>query len=238
MTTSAHFPPRSIDADLALRTIARATAAETGEPFFRALVENLASALGTIGAWVTEYIPHRRTLRGLAFWMNGQWVEGYETVIDGTACEQVVQTKALVLIPDRIADYYPIPADLVALGTVAYLGVPLLDDDVNVVGHLAVIDSRPIPADDRLLDVFQIFAARAAAEVKCLAASARLREREEKLARLVDTAMDAILDLDADLTITAANPPAARVFGCPPERLIGRPFTELLTMPAARTFLR
>src|SRR4051812_43642971 len=171
MSAPAIIPPRPLDPDLALRTIAQATAAETGEPFFRALVENLARALGTIGAWVTEYIPHRRTLRGLAFWMNGQWVEDYETVIDGTACEQVVLTKALVHIPDRIADYYPVGPELVALGTVAYLGVPLLDEDVNVVGHLAVIDARPIPADDRLLDVFKIFAARAAAEMKCLAAS-------------------------------------------------------------------
>src|SRR5689334_7069633 len=191
MIATHSLPPRPLNSDLALRTIAQATAAETGEPFFRALVENLARALGTIGAWVTEYIPHRRTLRGLAFWMNGQWVEGYQTVIDGTACEQVVLTKALVHIPDRIADYYPIGPDLVALGTVAYLGVPLLDEDNAVIGHLAVIDARPIPADKQLLDVFRIFAARAAAEMKVLAANARLREREEKLARLVDTAMDA-----------------------------------------------
>src|SRR4051794_36573466 len=162
MTTSAQFPPRPIDADLALRTIAQATAAETGEPFFRALVENLAHTLDTLGAWVTEYLPQRRTLRAMAFWMNGQWVNGFETVIDGTACEQVVLTKALVHIPDRIADYYPIPANLAALGTVAYMGVPLLDDDNTVVGHLAVIDARPIPSDERLLDVFKIFAARAA----------------------------------------------------------------------------
>jgi transcriptional regulator with GAF, ATPase, and Fis domain len=50
--------------------------------------------------------------------------------------------------------------------------------------------------------------------------------------------MDAILDLGDDLTVTAANAAAARVFHCEPGRLVGRPFTELLTAPAARTFLR
>src|SRR5262249_22654008 len=47
----------------ALSRILEGTASEIGEGFFRALVENLAGALGTRGAWVTEFDPVRRRLR-------------------------------------------------------------------------------------------------------------------------------------------------------------------------------
>ena len=43
---------RPIDPDAALRMIVEGTAAATGEGFFRALVESLARAMGTYGAWV------------------------------------------------------------------------------------------------------------------------------------------------------------------------------------------
>jgi hypothetical protein len=39
------------------------TATHTGDRFFQALVESLARALGTHGAWVTEYRPESRRLR-------------------------------------------------------------------------------------------------------------------------------------------------------------------------------
>ncbi|HEY7119284.1 MAG TPA: sigma 54-interacting transcriptional regulator, partial [Tepidisphaeraceae bacterium] len=237
MPSAAQSSSRQIDPDAALRAIAEGTAAATGEAFFRALVQNLARVLDTFGAWVTEYSPERRTLRGLAFWMGGQWIDDYETRIDNTPCEQVILRKALIHIPDNITQLYPIDPEMVATGAVAYVGVPLLATDGAVMGHLAVIDRRPIRPDPRLLHVFQVFAARAAAEQQRLAAQSRLREREEKLARLIDTAMDAIVDLDADLVITAANAAAARVLRCPADALIGRAFTEFLTVPAAKALL-
>src|SRR5947199_1327562 len=88
----------------ALRMILEGTASETGERFFMALVENLARTLGTAGAWVTEYLPDSRRLRGLAFWLDGTWIEDYEKCIDGTPCEVVVDRKHLVHYPDRVVD--------------------------------------------------------------------------------------------------------------------------------------
>ena len=47
-------PLAALDEEFALRTILEGTANETGERFFAALVENLARALSTHSAWVTE----------------------------------------------------------------------------------------------------------------------------------------------------------------------------------------
>jgi hypothetical protein len=56
--------------EAALRLVVEGTASETGAEFFRMLVKNLAAALGTAGAWVTEYLPKEKKLRALAMWSH------------------------------------------------------------------------------------------------------------------------------------------------------------------------
>lgn len=92
------LPLHDLDVDAALRTILEGTATETGAEFFKALVRNLADALHTQGAWVTEYFPESRRLRALAFWMGGQWLDEWEMVIDGTPCERVINERCLIHI--------------------------------------------------------------------------------------------------------------------------------------------
>jgi PAS domain S-box-containing protein len=61
--------------------------------------------------------------------------------------------------------------------------------------------------------LFRLFATRAVAEMRRLRLENELRERQEKLGRLVDSAMDAIVELDSDLRITLMNAAAEKVFG-------------------------
>jgi hypothetical protein len=91
-----------LDEEAVLRRILEGTATDTGERFFQSLVRNLAEALHTHAAWVTEYVPEKRSLRALAFWLDGQWVQDYERVIDGSPCEVVIAEDRLVHYPDRI----------------------------------------------------------------------------------------------------------------------------------------
>ncbi len=207
-------PLQALDEDTALRTILEGTATETGERFFTALVESLARALGTHGAWVTEYLSATRTLRALAFRLGGEWIEGWEMAVDGTPCETVIETVGLVHYPDNVVALYPNDPELRRLGAVSYMGVPLLDADRRILGNLAVLDTRPMPAEPRALAVFRIFADRAAAELGRLRAEAEVRERDEKLSRLVDSAMDAVIEINEDCRVTRANPAAGRIFGC------------------------
>ena len=129
-----------------LRIILDGTASETGEPFFRALVENLCRALETQGAWVTEFLPERRVLRALAFRLGDEWVDAYEHPLEGTPCEVSIESRRLVHYPDRILELFPHEANLRRMNAVSYMGVPLLDLDGSVLGHLAVMDRKPMPA--------------------------------------------------------------------------------------------
>jgi PAS domain S-box-containing protein len=229
---------RDLDADAALRSILEGTATETGERFFAALVENLAKVLKTHGAWVTEFLPESRRLRALAFWMDGRWVRDYEIAIAGTPCEAVIEHARLVHFPDNLLALYPDDPEIEQTGAVSYMGVPLLDVKGKILGHMAVVDRRPMPEEPRALALFRIFAARAAAELQRLRAEAEVREREEKLGRLVDSAMDAIIELDAELRVTRINLAAEKVFGCGAAELIGRDFSRFLTEESRGRLIR
>ena len=227
-------PLADLETDAALRAILEGTATETGHGFFAALVQNLSKALGTHGAWVTEYFPAKRRLRALAFWMDGQWVKDYEVDITGSPCEKVIDTRQLVHFPDRLLELYPNEPDVMAIGAVSYMGVPLFSEEGEILGHMAVIDRRPIPEEPRVHAIFKIFAARAAAELRRLRAEDEVREREEKVGRLVGSAMDAIIELDDDMRVTSANPASEKAFQCPADKMIGQDFRHFVTDKDAR----
>jgi PAS domain S-box-containing protein len=210
----------------ALRIVVEGTARETGEGFFRALVENLAEALGTHGAWVAEYLPDAGLLRGLAARVGGDWVE-LERPVEGTPCQGAIDGRRLLHIPDGVLELFPREQGLRRLGAVSYMGVPLTDLDGTVLGHLAVMDRKPMPPMPETVALFEIFAGRAAAELQRLRAERQVREREAQLGGLVDSAMDAIVRLDGELRVAAVNPAAERTFGLGPGAE-GVPLTRLV----------
>jgi PAS domain S-box-containing protein len=224
--------------DKILRFLVEGTVSETGSEFFRALARNLSEALQTYGALITEYLPETRRLRALAFWLKERFVENYEYAIDGTPCQAVIETKSRAHFAERLLDFFPNDSDLAALGAVSYMGTPLLDADGTLLGNLAVLDNRPMPAEPQLYELFDLFAVRAVAELRRLRAEAATREREAQLSLLLHTAMDAILVLDGEFRITRLNPRATELFACAEEDLAGESFLDFLSSTAVTKFSR
>jgi PAS domain S-box-containing protein len=222
----------------ALKLILEGTAHETGREFFHALVKALANALHTYGAWVTELESSGEWLNSFALWLGDRWVDDFRYAIQGTPCEEVIHGSCPVHVPENIVDLYPDDPDLKPFGAVSYLGVPLIDPQGKVIGNLAVLDRRPMPEDPRALAIIQIFASRAAAEVSRLLTEQELRAREEQIRGLVDSTLDAIVQLDADLGIVRANPAAEKTFRAAADRLLGRNFVEFLSGDSGSKFRR
>jgi len=216
-----------------LETILEGTAAETGEQFFAALVVSLAKALHVDGAWVTEYLQGPRRLRAFSFWLHDHYVPDYEYEIQDSPCETVIEQKRLVRYPENVIQLFPRDLELRAFNAVAYMGIPFLDDRGGVLGHLAIIDTKPLPTDPHLEAVFRIFAVRAAAELRRIRAESSVRESEERFSRLFDSAMDAIVELSETFTIYRANRAALEMFGIVENDSIGQPFFPFLTRDSA-----
>ncbi|MEJ2157902.1 MAG: sigma 54-interacting transcriptional regulator [Desulfobacteraceae bacterium] len=191
------------------------TSPETGEDFFAALVKNLSQSLDMAAAWVTEYVADFRELQTLAFWIDGRWIENMDMdgLVQGTPCEAVISKGEVLFVADEVAGDFPDDPDLVKLGMSSYIGIPFKDNTRQVFGHLAVMDREPVHDKQAALSLMRIFASRAGAELRRIRAEERLRQREEKLARLLDTAPDAIVEVDAALNILLMNTAARKAYG-------------------------
>ncbi len=229
MTDKENNKGRIFDEGAVLKNIVQGTAIHTGEDFFRSLVENMSLALGTQGAWITEYITETRKLRGLAFLMGGKWIEDYEYDISGTVCEEVIINDKFVHYPENIIDFFPDNPILKELNAVSYMGVPLKDLNGRALGYIAVLDTKPIPEDPKLIGIFNIFAARAAAELQRLRAESQVREREQKLSQLVGSTMDSIIELNGKAEVKMVNPSGEELFGLSEIKMQDRDFSEFLT---------
>ena len=181
------------------------------EDFFRALVSHLSAATGVPNALVAEFADHKTRVRALALWTEGAFVEGEEWDLDGTAC-QVVLAGQLCHYPERVSEIFPNEQ-----GVESYLGVPLCDPSGEVLGHLAVFDTRPMPAEPRMLMTFEIFAARAAAELARLRVLSQLRESEQRYRDLFDEAPIAYVHEDMQSRFLRANRTALRILGVQPD---------------------
>jgi len=195
-----------------LLSILDGTSSETGDAFFRALVRELASVLNTYGALVADYLSETSQLRPRAYWLGGQWVEPGPYDIAGTPCEGVIRGGDLFQIPDRVIDHYPQNEFLRDFGLVSYTGMSFKDSEGRIIGHLAVLDSKPVPNEARYMALFEIFGNRAAAEMRRIKAEEELREREERLRRVIEGALDGIIDFDDQLRIHLTNPSAKQLF--------------------------
>jgi PAS domain S-box-containing protein len=166
--------------DNALTELARGTATVTGEEFFPALVRHLALSLGVRYALVAECVDRRADrVRSLAWWVDDKWDEPIEYDVGGTPCEEVVKQGRMCYYPDHVQELFPADTPLVAMDARCYLGTPLFDVDGKSIGHLFVIDDKPLLDPERTKSIISIFAARAAMELQRKHAESALQDLVE-----------------------------------------------------------
>jgi PAS domain S-box-containing protein len=215
--SGASVPPR--DETAALRAIVEGTAHGTGEAFFQALVRHLAAAIDVRYAFIAEFASDNRA-RTLGYWKHDRVVKNVEWGLRGTPCEDVV-TGQLCHYPTGVWQRFPDDEPMVRMRIESYLGVPLRDMNGNVLGHLAVFDERAMPAEPRRLFIFNIFAARAAAELQRLRYEQMLKDSEQRFRDLYDEAPIAYIYEDLDSRFVRANQAAMKLLGLKPDDVPG-----------------
>ncbi|WP_016949128.1 GAF domain-containing protein [Anabaena sp. PCC 7108] len=154
-------------AEETLQTIVSGTASVTGDEFFPALVENLATALNVAYAIVFETVDNSlQKLRSINFWYVDHLAANFEYELINTPCKDVVHKNMPYAYPSDLQQKFPGNTFMEKMGAESYLGVPLVDINQNVIGNLCIVDVKPFLADDRNKAILKVFAARASAELQ------------------------------------------------------------------------
>lgn len=164
----------------ALRLIVEGTAAKTGAQFFQTCVHYLAEALQVPYALLLEFCDQAKTrVRVLADYGDLAVNKTKEYSLIGTPCQNASQ-GTMCFYPERVRDLFPNSLGLLKRNAESYLGVPLTDAAGAIVGHLVVMDTKPMRPDPGQEMILRIFAARAGAELERRSAEQALQESERK----------------------------------------------------------
>ncbi|PYV56344.1 MAG: hypothetical protein DMG98_13115 [Acidobacteria bacterium] len=169
-------------AEETFRSIVIGTASATGSDFFPSLVRHMASALRVRYAFITD-CDDQKHAKALAFWKGEDFGENFEFDIADTPCEKVLHGETCHY-REGVTKLFPLDTGLADLGVESYLGVPMLDKAGRVIGHIAILDDKPMDRDPRAFDLVKIFAARASAELKRQRAEADLQAALEQVRSL------------------------------------------------------
>ncbi|QLE42991.1 PAS domain S-box protein [Nostoc sp. C052] len=214
----------------ALRLIVEGTAAKTGNEFFNSCVRYLAEVLQVQYALVTEFDDEPKTrVRTLAFWSCGAINENLEYELRGTPCEHTLQGN-MCHYPQAVQTTFPEDADLVRMNAQSFFGVPLTSSSGEIIGHLAVIDVKPMKPDPGRELIVKIFAARAGAELERKQAEAALQQSELKFRTIVEKVNDVLFAITPDGVFNYISPNILNTTGYAPSEMEGNSL-ELFTHP-------
>ncbi len=167
--------------DETLRRISENTATDIGIDFFQSLVQQLTTTLNVQFALVTECTNVEKTrVRTLAFGQNDALLENIEYDLAGTPCNIVMRDRDFYA-PSDVADNFIQDA-----GVESYLGVPIHDKAGEVIGHLAICDSRPMSNHHKYVGILRVLAARSGAEIGRKVAEEKLLQIQQHLEETVE----------------------------------------------------
>ncbi|HSE89129.1 MAG TPA: sigma 54-interacting transcriptional regulator [Candidatus Binatia bacterium] len=194
-----------------LRHLTEGTAAVTGGDFFRSLARHLAQSLQTRYVFITECTDATKTqVRTLASWAGEDFGVDMTFPLRGTPCEKVIAGD-VCHFPEGLQSLFPEDKDLVMLKAQSYLGVPLYGSSGDILGHLVVMDDKPMRDMQSAAPILRIFAARAGAELERKNADEALRKSQERLRTLLDINNAIVTKLTREELFTAISEVLVRV---------------------------
>ena len=130
-------------------------------------------------SFVSVFTDRESRMRILAYYQNGRVLHGIEYEVNPTPCSRVIRGD-LYHCPRSVRSHFPGDRDLAELKAESYRGVPLIGPTGTHFGHLAVIDTKPMEADDRFVKMMQVFAVRATTECERLGNERDLEKRSKQ----------------------------------------------------------
>jgi formate hydrogenlyase transcriptional activator len=209
-----------------LRIISEGTASFVGGDFFKSLAYHIIISTGIRYAIITECADTAKTrVRTLVYIERDKYLDNFEYEIEGTPCE-IVMTGEDYSCPDELDKFFAKEE-----GVKSYFGVPIFVSNGEVVGHIAIFDTKPMTISRERLSILKIFASRAGAEIERKAVDEKLevanselkvllKESEERFRDLFEEAPIAYVHEGLDSKFIKANRAAQKILGLRPDEVL------------------
>ena len=209
-----------------LKDIASGVSVEVGENFFHSLVEFLSKTLQVNFAFVSKLIGAEvRRVETLAVYGKGESLDNFVYLLANAPCGNVIE-QGLCIYPEAVKQLFPDIPPLEVMEAESYAGMPIFDAAGNVLGLVAVVDSKPFADVALIEEVLKIFATRASTELERQQAELTLLQSEQKFRAIFDHTFQFIGLLEPDGKTIEANRTSLDYVGLTPEDVRGKPFWE------------
>ncbi|MEE8075874.1 MAG: PAS domain S-box protein, partial [Candidatus Binatia bacterium] len=169
-------------AEETMRLIVEGTSSVTGKDFFHSLVRHLAVAVQARFVFISELVDEDgKRVRTLAFWTGKDFAKNFEYNTKGTPCENVIIGKGLSYYTEGVQKLFPDDHWLAEAGMDSYLGIPFFNSSGKVIGHMGVMDDKPMGEGDRIKSILKIFSTRVGAELERKRAEEELKAAQLQL---------------------------------------------------------
>jgi PAS domain S-box-containing protein len=145
-----------------LQALAEASWELTGPTLFEILVWEMAAILNVKFAFIAEHLDRKRA-RTHASWAGGSFADPMEYSLSGTPCEEAWKGNRCFWW-DHVRQHFPDDQRLADGGIESYLAYPIRGLERQVIGHVAVMDVRPMEQDPFWGGILEFVALRAALE--------------------------------------------------------------------------
>jgi len=210
-----------------IQSLAEGTANTTGDDFFPLFARSLAGIFSSRYVLVCEHLDSPATrAKTKAFWMSDRLGESLEYELAGGPCEEPASGE-MTFYPEGLQELFPEDTDLVDLEAESYCGIPLISSTDQLIGHLAIMDDRPM--DINICDdpVLQVFVARVTAELERSQIEKTLRESEQRLKSIIGAAPIVITSVDEGGEITFFDGLGVEAVGLRPNQFVGHNYFEI-----------
>jgi len=184
------------------------TSLVVGDEFLQNTVQNLAEMMGVrFGFIAKKEAEDASTIKTIAIWDTDRIIDNFSYPVKDTPCENVLST-GLSVYSDGVAELFPKDLWLKENGIESYIGIPLFNNKGVFLGHMGVIDDKPMSNTDEKINFLRVFATNVANEMELQHSVTALQISESRLNFLV---------LSSPVTIYTckATPPYAATYISP-----------------------
>jgi PAS domain S-box-containing protein len=217
--------------------------AQTDRPVevYGATLQAIGHALGWDLGAVWELDPHDGRLHCVRTWHAGGRTAAFEVLTERMPLSfgeglpgRVLASGQPLWIPDVRDDTNFPRADAASnSGLHAAVGFPLRSPQ-GVVGVMELFSGAPEAPDEALMTTLTMIGGQVGQFVARRRAEAQVRASESQLRAMLDSALDAVVTMDADGRVTSWNPAAQSIFGYTAGEAIGRELADLIVPSGLR----